>query len=65
MWDLAEFLMRRRDVPQPFSVAPDDGHADHGCILAAFPTNDQDTAPFEMEKHIVAPSTSFAPNADR
>jgi hypothetical protein len=65
MWDLAEFLMRRRDVPQPFSVALDDGHADHGCILAAFPTNDQDTAPFEMEKHIVAPSTSFAPNADR
>ena len=53
------------DVPQPFSVALDDGHADHGCILAAFPTNDQDTPRFEMEKHIVGTVDVIGANADR
>jgi len=57
--------MRRRDVPQPFSVALDDGHADHGCILAALPTNDQDTPRFEMEKHIVGTVDVIGANADR
>jgi hypothetical protein len=39
-------------------------HADHGRILAALPTNDQDTARFEMEKRIVG-TVEFAPNANR
>jgi DNA-binding GntR family transcriptional regulator len=35
MWDLSDFLINTSDVPQPFSAALDDRHADHERILAA------------------------------
>ena len=53
MWDLSDFLINTSDVPQPFSAALDDRHADHERILAALHAGDQETARAEMEKHIV------------
>jgi DNA-binding GntR family transcriptional regulator len=53
MWDLSDFLINTSDVPQPFSAALDDRHADHERILAALHASDQETARAEMEKHIV------------
>ena len=42
MWDLSDFLINTSDVPQPFSAALDDRHADHERILAALHAGDQD-----------------------
>ena len=53
MWDLSDFLINTSDVPQPFSAALDDRHADHERIRAALHAGDQETARAEMEKHIV------------
>ena len=53
MWDLSDFLVNTSGVPQPFSKALDDRHADHERILAALRAGDQDSARAEMEKHFV------------
>src|SRR4051794_29422671 len=53
MWDLSDFLINTSDVPQPFSAALDDRHADHERIRDALQAGDQETARAEMENHIV------------
>ena len=53
MWDLSDFLINTSDVPQPFSSALDDRHADHERIRDALQAGDQETARAEMENHIV------------
>ena len=54
MWDLSDFLINTSDVPQPFSAALDDRHADHERIRRALYAGDQDAARAEMEQqHIV------------
>ena len=53
MWDLSDFLINTSDVPQPFSAALDDRHADHERIRAALQAGDQEAARAEMEHHIV------------
>jgi len=53
MWDLSDFLINTSDVPQPFSSALDDRHADHERIRNALHAGDQDAARAEMEQHIV------------
>ena len=53
MWDLSDFLINTADVPQPFSAALDDRHADHERIRRALHAGDQDAARAEMEQHIV------------
>lgn len=53
MWDLSDFLINTTGVPEPFSSALDERHADHERIRAALHAGDQETARMEMERHIV------------
>jgi len=56
---VSTFPLRRRDcgntsdIPQPFSSALGDRHADHERIRDALQAGDQETARAEMENHIV------------
>jgi DNA-binding GntR family transcriptional regulator len=65
MWDLSDFLINTSDVPQPFSAALDDRHADHKRILAALHAGDQETARAEMEKHIVGTVDVISAEVDK